>query len=58
MQDLLGLDSDARMNLPGTTGGNWKWRAKESDFPNELANALASLTNLYGRARKSKSKTK
>ncbi|MCX6285988.1 MAG: 4-alpha-glucanotransferase [Bacteroidetes bacterium] len=58
MQDLLGLDSAARMNLPGTTGGNWNWRAKEADFPNELANALASMTVLFGRSRKSKSKTK
>ena len=26
MQDVLGLDGSARMNLPGTTGGNWQWR--------------------------------
>lgn len=26
MQDCLHLDSDARMNSPGTTTGNWKWR--------------------------------
>ncbi len=26
MQDLLGLDTDARMNTPGTLGGNWLWR--------------------------------
>ncbi|MCX6282164.1 MAG: 4-alpha-glucanotransferase [Bacteroidetes bacterium] len=58
MQDLLGLDSEARMNLPGTTGGNWNWRAREADFPAELATALAALTSLYGRSRKSKSKTK
>jgi 4-alpha-glucanotransferase len=58
MQDLLGLDSDARMNLPGTIGGNWKWRAKETDFPADFANALAAMTSLYGRARKSKNKPK
>jgi 4-alpha-glucanotransferase len=27
LQDLLGLDSDGRMNTPGTTTGNWGWRA-------------------------------
>ena len=25
-QDLLGLGSEARMNRPGTIGGNWRWR--------------------------------
>jgi 4-alpha-glucanotransferase len=26
LQDVLGLDSSHRMNTPGTTTGNWKWR--------------------------------
>lgn len=26
MQDILCLDESARMNYPGTTGGNWLWR--------------------------------
>ncbi|MDD4033853.1 MAG: 4-alpha-glucanotransferase [Candidatus Cloacimonetes bacterium] len=26
MQDILGLDEDARMNIPGTALGNWQWR--------------------------------
>lgn len=26
MQDVLGLDEDARMNIPGTALGNWHWR--------------------------------
>ena len=26
MQDILGLDSRHRMNMPGTSGGNWGWR--------------------------------
>ncbi|MEI7491029.1 MAG: 4-alpha-glucanotransferase [Bacteroidota bacterium] len=58
MQDLLGLDSGSRMNLPGTTGGNWKWRTRLGDFSDELAESLAHLTKLYGRIKKSKSKTK
>ncbi len=28
MQDILGLGSEARMNLPGAPSGNWKWRMK------------------------------
>jgi 4-alpha-glucanotransferase len=26
MQDLLGLGTDSRMNMPGTVAGNWRWR--------------------------------
>lgn len=26
MQDILALDSQARMNTPGTVDGNWSWR--------------------------------
>ena len=26
VQDLLGLSSEARMNRPGTTEGNWRWK--------------------------------
>jgi 4-alpha-glucanotransferase len=29
MQDVLGLGSEARMNLPGTAAGNWRWRLSE-----------------------------
>ena len=28
IQDVLRLDSSARMNTPGTMGGNWLWRAR------------------------------
>jgi 4-alpha-glucanotransferase len=54
MQDLLGLNESARMNLPGTITGNWLWRAKSTDFTPDLATRLARLTELYGRARKLK----
>jgi 4-alpha-glucanotransferase len=54
MQDLLGLGNEARMNLPGTTVNNWRWRAKSHDFTAELANRLAHLTVLFGRAHKIK----
>jgi len=37
MQDLLGLDSGARMNKPGTLVGNWSWRFEWSDVPPSLA---------------------
>ncbi len=31
MQDLLGLGTEARMNTPSTTEGNWQWRMAEGD---------------------------
>ncbi len=43
MQDILGLDGDARMNLPGTTGNNWLWRMKANSLTPELSLRLFSL---------------
>ena len=50
MQDILGLDSDARMNLPGTTTGNWTWRFTFDMLTEEMKARLNELTCLYGRA--------
>ena len=36
-QDLLKLDSTARMNTPGTNAGNWTWQFSWSDVPRDLA---------------------
>ncbi len=49
LQDILNLDNEARMNLPGTTEGNWKWRFEKNDLSNELAIKLGRLTKTYGR---------
>lgn len=35
-QDLLGLGSDARMNTPGTSVGNWNWRLNELPGPDVM----------------------
>lgn len=56
MQDLLGLDTSGRMNLPGTTVNNWMWRAKAHDFTPMLAEKLAEITLLFERAKKLKIK--
>jgi 4-alpha-glucanotransferase len=50
MQDLLGLGSEARMNLPGTGTGNWTWRLEEGALTDALASRLAGLTRTYGRS--------
>jgi 4-alpha-glucanotransferase len=49
MQDILELGSEARMNTPGTTVGNWKWRFQWDQLPNERANRFAYLVSLFNR---------
>jgi 4-alpha-glucanotransferase len=48
-QDLLGLGNEARMNLPATTDGNWKWRLKPGELSGGIAERLKEMTEIYGR---------
>lgn len=50
MQDLIGLDGSARMNIPSTVGNNWKWRASEDQITDRQFEFLGYYTRLYGRA--------
>lgn len=49
LQDVLCLDSGARMNTPGIPGGNWQFRFKEGSLTDEKASGLAYLVSLYNR---------
>lgn len=49
MQDLLGLDDSARMNIPSKVGGNWEWRALKKQLSNRLADEINNFMQLYGR---------
>lgn len=49
MQDVLGLDGNARMNLPGTVGTNWGWRMRQGAITREKADWLKFLTEKYHR---------
>jgi 4-alpha-glucanotransferase len=51
LQDLLALDSGARMNTPGTVVGNWRWRFTWADVPPQLAAACRARAVRTGRAR-------
>ncbi len=42
-QDVLGLGSEARMNRPGTSTGNWHWRLEPGQLTSALAQRLRSL---------------
>lgn len=49
MQDFLNLGNDCRVNFPSTLGCNWKWRAKESSFTDELSRKIYEFTKMYRR---------
>ncbi len=50
LQDIFGLDNSARMNLPGTSQGNWGWRYADSGLlTKQLSDRLYDLTKLYSR---------
>ena len=49
LQDVLGLGSEARMNLPGTVSGNWRWRYSANRLTKEMCEKLLALTHLYDR---------
>jgi 4-alpha-glucanotransferase len=50
MQDILGLGSECRMNLPGKGEGYWEWRFDWAQVKPEHAQRLAHLAHLYGRS--------
>ncbi len=49
LQDVLGLGSEARMNVPGTAAGNWRWRCRPGVLTGVLAARLRELTTMYDR---------
>jgi 4-alpha-glucanotransferase len=49
LQDVLSLGSEARMNFPGTTSGNWRWRMPEEAFDEVLRERLRLLNESTGR---------
>ena len=48
-QDVLGLGSAARMNVPGTKGGSWRWRIEPEQLTAEHAQRLRAATAHAGR---------
>lgn len=50
LQDVLSLDSHARMNDPSVSAGNWRWRYTDSAvLSQEVSDRLLHLTHLYSR---------
>ena len=49
MQDILMLDSSARMNTPGTVGGNWSWRFDWPQIKPDINQQISQFMTLYQR---------
>lgn len=49
VQDIVGLGSRARMNLPGRLGGNWKWRLVPGQLTLLHQERLKEFTRVYDR---------
>ena len=49
MQDILELGSEDRMNVPGTSSGNWAWRFKWDQLTEERSGRFAHLVRMFGR---------
>ena len=50
LQDVLGLGSEARMNLPGSTKRNWVWRFRPGEIEPYMKERLHEFVTLYERA--------
>lgn len=49
LQDVIGLNSEHRMNLPGTSEGNWEWRFTWSQLQQWHTDKLSELSVLHNR---------
>jgi 4-alpha-glucanotransferase len=50
VQDVLSLDTAARMNFPSQAAGNWSWRLPANGLSDDHIARLAELAETYGRA--------
>ena len=48
-QDILGFGEDLRMNTPGTTQGNWRWKLLPGRLTKDVMEQLKHMASLYGR---------
>jgi 4-alpha-glucanotransferase len=49
LQDVLGVSSEGRMNLPGSSSGNWRWRFREGILTPDIAARLRDWAVTYER---------
>jgi 4-alpha-glucanotransferase len=51
MQDYLGLGSEARLNTPGTSGRNWRWRMQEQQLGPLQMDSIGRQVDDFGRSK-------
>ena len=51
LQDFLGLGTESRFNIPGTTFDNWQWRVTQDQLSNELIDSVATMAGDSGRTK-------
>jgi 4-alpha-glucanotransferase len=44
LQDILGLGTESRMNIPGTVRNNWEWRFKNIYISSDIIERMRTLT--------------
>lgn len=49
MQDILKLGTEARMNIPGTSDGNWRWRMKADYKDHPFTSVVSEMIKTYER---------
>jgi 4-alpha-glucanotransferase len=49
LQDVLGLGSEARMNLPGRASGNWRFRFTWDQITPAIVDRLRTMVEIYER---------
>lgn len=50
LQDILGLGSNARMNIPSKGEGNWEWRYRHEAMNSELSQRMKHFVDFFGRS--------
>lgn len=50
-QDVCGLGSEARFNVPGKPQGNWQWRMTEDMLSSEKSGFIKRFAEVFGRSR-------
>jgi 4-alpha-glucanotransferase len=55
LQDVLGLGSEARMNVPSKSDGNWAWRFEPGMLTDDVARKLAAIAEVADRDGSAKS---
>ncbi len=52
LQDYLGLGSEARLNVPGKTGGYWQWRLLPGQLNRQVIDSVGEMTDAADRGRR------